>query len=140
MITLTLYEPSGRIIGYVTRNDIKGIDSGVLYVTGMVPGDHYIKNGQAQPLPPNPTNEDQIYDFDYQRHEWVIDLAMTNTRVRQNRDGRLAQLDQVNPVRYAGLTDQQRQELQIYRQALLDVPQQPGFPQQLTWPAKPTWL
>jgi pyruvate,orthophosphate dikinase len=30
--------------------------------------------------------------------------------------------------------------LQEYRQALLAVPQQPGFPDQVIWPTKPSWL
>jgi hypothetical protein len=38
------------------------------------------------------------------------------------------------------LTTEQQQQLQTYRQALLDVPQQAGFPDTIEWPEKPEWL
>ena len=139
MMTLTLYEPSGRIIGYVSHNDVS-IPDNVLYVEGMIPADHYIKNGRAYPLPTNPSDEDRIYEFDYEKMQWIIDLPITNTVIRRHRDQKLSVVDQVNPARYAGLSQAQQQELQQYRQHLLDVPQQPGFPESITWPAKPAWL
>ena len=46
-------------------------------------------------------------------------------------------VDTVNAVRWNGLTQQQKDELIAYRQALLDVPQQPGFPTSVTWPTHP---
>jgi hypothetical protein len=49
-------------------------------------------------------------------------------------------VDRVNPIRYAELTDVQRTEIAAYRQALLDVPAQAGFPDQIQWPDQPTWL
>lgn len=49
-------------------------------------------------------------------------------------------VDRVNPIRYANLSTQQQQELADYRQALLDVPQQQGFPTLIIWPEKPSWL
>jgi hypothetical protein len=42
-----------------------------------------------------------------------------------------------NALRWAGLSDEQRQAWADYRQALLDVPQQSGFPHNVTWPSKP---
>ena len=49
-------------------------------------------------------------------------------------------VDTINPIRYAALTAEQQQELAAYRQALLDVPQQSTFPNNIAWPTKPTWL
>ena len=49
-------------------------------------------------------------------------------------------VDRVNVVWYNSLTEQQKTELQAYRQALLDVPQQSGFPENIIWPNKPSWL
>jgi len=60
--------------------------------------------------------------------------------MRNSRDQLLSAIDRVNPVWYASLTVEQQQELQSYRQHLLDVPQQAGFPTSIEWPAKPTWL
>jgi hypothetical protein len=59
--------------------------------------------------------------------------------VRKQRDRLLGIMDAVviNPLRWNTLTESQRQELAIYRQALLDVPQQPGFPWSAEWPESP---
>jgi hypothetical protein len=42
-----------------------------------------------------------------------------------------------NALRWAALTEEQRQAWSAYRQALLDVPQQAGFPYNVTWPEVP---
>lgn len=61
------------------------------------------------------------------------------TAVRKGRDRRLIEMDAVvsNPLRWASLTEEQQQAWVVYRQALLDVPQQEGFPTDVTWPTKP---
>lgn len=42
-----------------------------------------------------------------------------------------------NPLRWNDLTAEKQQEWIDYRQALLDVPQQATFPNEVTWPIKP---
>lgn len=42
-----------------------------------------------------------------------------------------------NPLRWAALGAEQQQALAVYRQALLDVPAQPGFPHEIAWPSPP---
>lgn len=42
-----------------------------------------------------------------------------------------------NALRWAAMTDAQRQAWADYRQALLDITKQAGFPHNVTWPAKP---
>lgn len=42
-----------------------------------------------------------------------------------------------NALRWGALTTDQQQAWADYRQALLDVPQQEGFPETITWPTKP---
>ena len=49
-------------------------------------------------------------------------------------------VDRVNPVWYANLTAEQQAELAAYRQALLDVPAQSGWPTTISWPSQPSWL
>jgi hypothetical protein len=62
-------------------------------------------------------------------------------RIRQQRNEILRNtVDRVNPVRYQSLTPTQQTELAEYRQALLDVPNQSGFPNNVIWPTNPTWL
>jgi hypothetical protein len=61
---------------------------------------------------------------------------------RGQRDNLLQQLDSVvgNPLRWASFSTNQQTELANYRQALLDVPQQAGFPNIVDFPVKPTIL
>ena len=42
-----------------------------------------------------------------------------------------------NPLRWAGLTEAKQNEWATYRTDLLNVPQQAGFPNTITWPTKP---
>ena len=43
-----------------------------------------------------------------------------------------------NALRWNDMTDAERLEWTNYRQALLDVPAQDGYPDNITWPTKPT--
>ena len=119
---------TGVIIGHVitstqTRDQLNQIYSGI--VEGLYDiGQYRIENDQVVLIVPDNANLIQ------QQHQ----------SIRTERDQLLFQVDRVNPVWYAALTDQQQTELQTYRQALLDVPQQAGFPTEIDWPAKPTWL
>jgi hypothetical protein len=68
-----------------------------------------------------------------------LDAAQT-TVVRATRDTILTNtVDTLvsNPLRWAGLTAEKQTEWAAYRQALLDVPQQSGFPHNIVWPTKP---
>lgn len=66
--------------------------------------------------------------------------AETAAEMRFQRDQLLAStVDPIvtNPLRWAALGEEQQQALAAYRQALLDVPAQPGFPHEITWPSPP---
>jgi len=67
-----------------------------------------------------------------------LDAALA-AEVRADRDGRLAEVDAVagNALRWAALDVETQAAWAIYRQALLDVPQQDGFPNTVTWPVAP---
>jgi len=43
-----------------------------------------------------------------------------------------------NPLRWAELTDDKQAEWTQYRTDLLNLPEQSGFPNDITWPTKPT--
>lgn len=60
-------------------------------------------------------------------------------QARWERDTLLSELDKVvtNPLRWNTLTKEQQEELSVYRQVLLDVPQQEGFPYDIEWPTSP---
>lgn len=109
-----------------------------------IPGEYhwnkyYVSQGQAVDKPQQP-HDGLDYNFDWTTHTWQLDTEATGQRVRYWRDQELAKVDRVNPLWYASLSAEQQTELATYRQALLDVPQQPGFPTQVIWPAKPTWF
>jgi len=60
-------------------------------------------------------------------------------RVRKHRDNLLVELDAVvgNPLRWAAMAAEEQTGWSTYRQALLDVPQQEGFPLAVVWPKNP---
>ena len=64
-----------------------------------------------------------------------LDAALA-AEVRAVRDNLLVAVDVVvsNPLRWADLTAEKQNEWSTYRLALLDVPQQSGFPSTVTWP------
>jgi hypothetical protein len=65
--------------------------------------------------------------------------AAAAVEVRADRDTRLLEVDAVagNALRWAALDADTQALWSTYRQALLDVPQQAGFPTDITWPTKP---
>lgn len=70
-----------------------------------------------------------------------VEPAPTAAQVRVERDSILATaVDPLvsNPFRWSELTAAKQAEWTTYRQDLLDVPQQDGFPNTVTWPTKPT--
>ena len=61
--------------------------------------------------------------------------------LRAQRNQRLAEeVDPLvtNPLRWAELTDAKQAEWTQYRTDLLNLPEQSGFPNTVTWPTKPT--
>jgi hypothetical protein len=67
--------------------------------------------------------------------------AQAAQAVRAERDMKLAnEVDPIagNALRWASLTAEQQQAWADYRQALLDIPSQSGFPHDIVWPDKPT--
>lgn len=66
--------------------------------------------------------------------------AGTALQVRSDRDYKLlTEVDPLvsNPLRWAELTSNKQTEWSQYRTDLLNLPQQSGFPNAITWPVKP---
>jgi hypothetical protein len=99
-----------------------------------------VVNGQVEPLPDNPSDPSRYYEFDHVSGAWQLNLDISQVLSRVTRNKLLSDIDRINPIWFASFTTEQQAELIAYRQALLAVPQQPGFPAQLEWPAKPTWI
>ena len=63
--------------------------------------------------------------------------AATAANVRAERDRRLvSEVDPIvsNPLRWDAMAEQDQADMSAYRMALLDVPQQAGFPNTVSWP------
>lgn len=140
----TLYNSNGQITMILRGNNVDAINltlQGQNYIAGEYAADkYYIDNEQAVEKLPNPSTDTKHYQFNYVSKKYELDIDTTSWLLRHRRNQYLEQIDRVNPVWYATLTAEQQQELQAYRQALLDVPQQAGFPATIEWPAKPGWL
>jgi hypothetical protein len=134
----TTYDPvTGQIQATYTTQDDALPDY-------AVPGDyssrtHYWDGQQMQIKPADPSAI-VVYKFDYETKAWILDSEKSIKKLKDIRNEMLQVIDRINPVWYNSLSTQQQQELATYRQALLDVPQQPGFPESVEWPTKPQWL
>ena len=59
--------------------------------------------------------------------------------VRTKRDRLLKKyVDRINYMRWSSMSQEEQTAWSAYRQALLDIPQQPGFPRDITWPQPPS--
>ena len=137
----TTYDPAtGMIIALIFFNDEQTADAnlqGHHYIEGAFGNDYYVENGQAIQMPAKPSDD---HVFDYETKTWILDQSIVESKIRLVRNELLKQIDVINPVWYSALAQDQQAELVAYRQQLLDVPQQSGFPTQVEWPAKPAWL
>lgn len=103
----------------------------------------------TQPTPPDYENlTEHLVEGDFEQDEngnWILpfvveqlSLEKAGSNVRSIRDNLIStEIDTVNPMRWNAMTELQQQNWSDYRQALLDVPQQPGFPYSVEWPTKP---
>ena len=59
-------------------------------------------------------------------------------KAREDRNNELSRtVDQINTLMWESMSEEKKNAWRAYRQALLDVPQQPGFPYNIQWPVKP---
>jgi hypothetical protein len=65
--------------------------------------------------------------------------VILSAQLREIRDGLLSEVDAIagNALRWRVLSAEQQEAWAVYRQDLLDVPQQPSFPDTVLWPVKP---
>jgi len=58
-------------------------------------------------------------------------------RIRNERNAKLAKIDSIPAVRWSTITEDNRRLWLIYREELLNIPQQAGFPWEVNWPDEP---
>lgn len=60
-------------------------------------------------------------------------------RARKKRNMLLKKyVDSINPMKWESLSEEQKTAWTTFRRALLDIPQQEGFPNTIVWPEKPS--
>lgn len=65
-------------------------------------------------------------------------MSISGQRARAERDCLMREVvDTYNAARWEEMTEAEKQSVRDYRQALRDIPQQPGFPDKITWPDRP---
>ena len=92
-------------------------------------------------VPIRPTH---LHTFDRDNGVWIDPPdeelnKLVGNEIRAERDYRLhGEVDKIvsNPLRWESLSESKQDEIKAYRQALLDLPQQVGFPTSFTWPTK----
>jgi hypothetical protein len=61
-------------------------------------------------------------------------------KVREERNNRLVlHVDKLNSPRWESFTEEQQQQWRTYRQDLLDITEQEGFPENVIWPETPSY-
>ena len=70
--------------------------------------------------------------------DWKLQLEkeVLSLDVRLERNKLLSDTDHLIQSDYP-ISDEKKQEIKVYRQALRDIPQQDGFPDNIVWPYKP---
>ena len=85
-----------------------------------------------------------VFDGTQVNREFTVEAvpdAEKAAEVRRHRNTLLADwVDRMNPLVWEVMTDEAKQDYRNYRQALLDVPDQAGFPWTVEWPETPTEL
>lgn len=82
--------------------------------------------------------------WDVTTTQWTEPLVVSLTaeekavNVRRRRKQLLKKyIDSINPIRWNALSIEKQVELTTYRQILLDITEQPGFPDTVEWPVVP---
>lgn len=113
-----------------------GTDQGFAVGVGNVDIDlNYfdIKNSKLLIIPPKP-DESLWWIFDFKSKFWVVNIERADEIQRQKRNVLLTQTDwtQLPDVPLAT-----KESWAIYRQALRDITDQPGYPLEVIWPDPP---
>ncbi|MGH0053809.1 MAG: phage tail assembly chaperone [Sphaerochaetaceae bacterium] len=114
---------------YVVNGDLQGNGGYNVVPREIDPGNLYTLEEVRDYLFDNP---DMLLDAQ------AINIERIAAESRERRDSLLQSVvDAMNPIRWELLSEEQKQVWREYRQALLDVPEQEGFPMDIQWPENP---
>lgn len=134
-----VYFESGRVVRFGTCQDetfeLQASNPGELVAKGEFNGSQYVANGVLVDMPARPSVD---YVFDYDTKDWVFDTVGATAKAYERRNQLLKDgPDRISQMWWSSMTPEQQQAWSQYRQNLLDVPQQPGFPADIIWPVAP---
>ena len=134
----TVYLSSGQILwtGECPEEDYNAQASGEQLLLPIVSNGatQYVDNGQLVNMPTKPSG---AYTFDYVTKAWVAQTDAQAQSITNQRDNLLYKTDWTQ-IPNNPLTSEQQAAWATYRQELRDIPQQSGFPYNVTWPVAPT--
>ena len=85
----------------------------------------------------NAYNNGELDIAEFPENEEDPAYSQKKNAVIQRRNNLLNDSDYLMMTDYP-ISDEKKQEIKVYRQALRDIPQQDGFPDNIVWPDKPT--
>jgi len=144
MITYIQAMPNGQIVGSGVTQE--GLEANIFPIEGAatIIGEHVeagslnyydFATQQVVAMSPRPQGE---YVFDYTVKNWVFDTEGATQKAYFKRDALLKDgPDRISPMWWSSMSATEQQAWADYRQALLDVPKQPGFPADINWPEAP---
>jgi hypothetical protein len=119
--------------GSTSIESIEGVP-GYLIVDGVI--DNTMFKVQDNKIVALPLKPGVYYYYDYNTDQWVYDEQVNANVVTNQRNNLLYACDWTQ-IPNNPLTSEQQEVWAIYRQALRDVPNQPGFPANVIWPTPP---
>lgn len=138
MKNFVIFRPNGEVVrfGYCSDETFAlQAGEGEAILEAEFTGDQYVEDGELVAMPPKPSND---HIFNYDTKAWVLNLQAVTNRAIAFRDELLREgPDRISPLWWASMTPAQQQAWLDYRQLLLDVTDQPGFPTDIVWPTKP---
>lgn len=139
MIPFIVYLSNGKIIRGGTCQketiDNQAGDNEFVIESDADVNKHWIVDGAVQSLPLKPGDD---YEFDYGSGQWIPNVHRIELQARFKRDRLLKDgPDRINPIWWASMSATDQAAVTEYRQALLDITQQLGYPMEITWPDLP---
>ena len=140
MKNFVIYTPSGQITrtGVCQEETIYlQASSGELLLEGVMSSQSmYVENGVLIDMPEPPGEH---FAFDYESKTWKPDVNAAIGQALTRRNELLSKgPDRVNPMWWSSMTATEQSEVSAYRQSLLDITNQSGYPMNIEWPEIPS--
>jgi hypothetical protein len=126
---------NGRFISFVDSRSQEVLDintpEGSVFVDGNYDINYYLDGEVVVKQPEQPST---LHMFDFQTKTWIF----SSSAIKGKRASLLEQSDWTDTLSSkTRLGDNVYNQWQVYRQALRDIPQQSGYPQNVVWPTPP---